>query len=310
MRLIGHLESEKQARTFGDFLFGQGIDNGVEAEREGSWAIWVHAEDQLASASCLLEEYRTHPDDPRYAEARQVAAQRRGAEKEANDAAGRRFFTRDRIFPQGLRTVGWVTLGLIVISVIVGVVSKGAFSERGMNQGVVQLLTITHHRVVGLFLVGQPGLPEIWHGQLWRLVTPIFLHFGPLHLLFNMMWMLDLGTMVERRRGSAFLALLVLAIALSSNLAQYALKGPAFGGMSGVVYGLIGFIWMKGRFDPNSGLYLHPTTVTMAVIWFFLCLGGVIPNAANVVHTVGFGVGLAWGWLSALAATGGGRRSD
>jgi len=40
----------------------------------------------------------------------------------------------------------------------------------------------------------------------------------------------------------------------------------------------------------------------MALIWFFLCLAGVIPNVANVVHTVGFGVGLAWGWSSAQIA--------
>jgi GlpG protein len=309
MRLIGHLNSEKEARAFGDFLYARGIDSGVEAERDGRWAVWVHAEDQLSPAAQLLTEYRANPGDSRYAEAVAAAARRRTAEERADDDARKRFFTRERIFPQGLRAVGVVTLALILLSVGVGILSRGALSEQGMNPRVVQALTITQYRTMGPYLAWEPGLSEVRQGQVWRLVTPIFLHFGPLHLLFNMMWMLDLGTMIERRRGGLFLAGLVLVIAIASNLAQAALKGPAFGGMSGVVYGLIGYIWMKGRFDPDSGLYLHPTTVTMAVIWFFLCLAGIIPNAANVVHAVGFGVGLAWGFLSAMVANRGGRRA-
>jgi GlpG protein len=70
--------------------------------------------------------------------------------------------------------------------------------------------------------------------------------------------------------------------------------------MSGVVYGLIGYIWMRGKFDPASGLFLHSTTVTMAVVWFLLCLVGIIPHVANAAHGVGFAVGLAWGYISAL----------
>ena len=45
---------------------------------------------------------------------------------------------------------------------------------------------------------------------------------------------------------------LVLVIAALSNLGQYFVSGPNFCGISGVVYGLFGYIWMKGRFDPAS----------------------------------------------------------
>src|SRR5205814_9740200 len=97
------------------------------------------------------------------------------------------------------------------------------------------------------------SLIEIKNGQLWRLITPIFVHGGFLHLLFNMWWMRDLGFMIEQRKGSLRLALMVLLVAIPSNIAQYMTAGPWFGGMSGVVYGLFGYIWMKGKFSPHEG---------------------------------------------------------
>jgi len=70
--------------------------------------------------------------------------------------------------------------------------------------------------------------------------------------------------------------------------------------MSGVIYGLLGYVWLRGKFDPGSGLYLHPSTVTMMIIWFFLCLTGIVGSIANVTHAVGLGMGMAWGYLSSL----------
>ena len=160
-------------------------------------------------------------------------------------------------------------------------------SERIIEGGVVERLK---------------DLPEIRHGEVWRLFTPIFIHFGILHILFNMLWLLDLGTMIERRQSTRVLAALLLVIAALSNFGQYLWQGPVFGGMSGVVYGLIGYIWLRGKFDPASGLFLHSSTVTMAVIWFVLCLAGVFPYVANAAHGVGFAVGIAWGYVSALLA--------
>jgi hypothetical protein len=65
MRLIGHLEDDKDARTFGDFLYVQGIE--TEFERDGNkWAIWVRSDDHIASAGKLLDEFRANPNDPKY----------------------------------------------------------------------------------------------------------------------------------------------------------------------------------------------------------------------------------------------------
>jgi GlpG protein len=139
------------------------------------------------------------------------------------------------------------------------------------------------------------------HGEVWRLVTPIFIHFSILHILFNMLWLRDLGSMIEGRQSSLHLLVLVIAIGIISNLAQfYSSHSFMFGGMSGVIYGLLGYIWMRGKFDPASGLFVHSSTVSMMIIWFFLCLFGVIPHVANAAHGAGLVLGIAWGYLASL----------
>src|SRR5262249_30799680 len=70
---------------------------------------------------------------------------------------------------------------------------------------------------------------------------------------------------------------------------------PLFGGMSGVVYGLFGYVWMKSRYEPGLGLAMSPNTVFIMVGWFFLCLFGAVGAVANVAHGVGLLAGMAIG---------------
>lgn len=142
------------------------------------------------------------------------------------------------------------------------------------------------------------GLPEIRGGQLWRLITPIFLHFAWFHLLFNGIWMWQLGSVIERRLGPWDLGVLVVTIGIGSNVAQFLSAGPLFGGLSGVVYGLLGYFWVQGRFNPRFGLVLNNTVVYLMLGWFVLCWVGIIPNVANWAHTAGLGLGMSAAWVS------------
>lgn len=176
-----------------------------------------------------------------------------------------------------------VTLALIAISVAASIPS------------------VAGNGVLVPFLIATPGMPafaQIASGEVWRLVTPMFLHFGPLHLIFNMMWLWDLGGALERLKGPRFLALFVAASGIASNVAQYAItQSPFFGGMSGVVYGLLGYVWMQGRFNPGFGLALHRSTVVMMLAWYVLCWTGLLGPIANWAHTAGLAIGVAWGFL-------------
>jgi len=290
MRMIGHLPNETSAATFSDFLYVEGITNLVEAEKDG-WAIWIHSEDHLQRARELFLTYLGNPKDPKYQKKSQQVAELKQREREEQDAAEKRTYGRSQIFrsfmPFG---VGPLTFLLVLVCAaiwgLLWVKPDSAFVEQ---------MFISHYKT---------GLPEVLHGEVWRLITPIFVHAwpSPFHLLFNVYALWILGATIEVRQGPWRLASLTLVIAALSNLGQYYVSGPNFCGISGVVYGLFGYIWMKGKFDPNSGYYVHPQTVMMMLLWFFLCLMNVMPGIANTVHAVGLVVGVAWGFFASLPA--------
>lgn len=291
MRDIGHLISEKSASLFCDYAVTQGIVCHPEKADDGAWHIWVEDEDRLEAAAQMLREFQAHPDDPAYLSAQGAAAELMAAAEREGKAAVKRTYDRDRLWSG---RIGYLTAGLMVLSVIASVVSM-----LGARMDVIRFLFITNVYEEGDIIQWAAGLPEIRSGQIWRLVTPIFLHFGIWHIVFNMMWLRDLGGMIERIKGPWFLALFILVTASLSNLGQYFAHGPLFGGMSGVVYGMLGYVWMKGRYDPGSGLYLHPSTVAMMIVWFFLCFTGLMGPIANTVHGIGLALGVVWGFISA-----------
>ncbi len=147
---------------------------------------------------------------------------------------------------------------------------------------------------------GASATKEVFHGQLWRLVTPMFLHFGPIHLGFNMLWLWTLGRMLEPvlRRGRFLL--MVLIIAIVSNTAEAIISGPNFGGMSGVIYGLFGFVVVLGKLKPTPGVHLDSSTVRYMLIWLVLCFTGFLGPIANWAHSFGLASGAAIGAIHAL----------
>ena len=179
------------------------------------------------------------------------------------------------------------------------------FFYLGAPQQWISYLTFLPFDVVGRRLVfsGMDGL-------YWRLVTPIFLHFGWLHITFNCLWLWELGGRVERVLGSWNTLGLLLVTAIVSNASQHLVSGPVlFGGLSGVVYGLLGFSWVAPLLQPRWPIQPAPAIMAFMVGWLLLCMTGVmdilgagaVANAAHVGGLLCGGLlGLVFGLFSRL----------
>ena len=294
MRAIGRLHDETHARRLGQFLYGEGIHSEVEPDDEGRWTLWILEDDDLEVAREHFQAYVEAPDDPRFeAGARRgreaYVADRKKPEKPLVIDARQRILERER---EG-DSAGFVTIGLVISAIAVYILQQLGASG-GDFPDVHEFLMISTSR--------SEVLPEILGGQVWRLFTPALLHFGLLHVIFNVFWTKDLGAMLERAHGSLFLGWLVLSLAIFSNLAQYAWSGPNFGGLSGVVYGLFGYAWVRGKLDRGAGYKLANSTVVLMMAWFVLCLTPLLPFVANGAHAAGLAMGAGSGALGAWAA--------
>ena len=297
MRSIGQLSNQHSAIRFSGFLMGQGIANVVEREGD-AWVVWVHSEDDLEQASRLLAGFAGNPNHPRFKYSTRFQKQPPPTPSSATNHEGREGDKQENLdLSDTLASIG---IGPLTFAVILGCLLIGVVSGFGSNMEILQPLFMTQFTVNGDFATWVKGLPEIRSAQVWRFVSPSLVHFGILHLLFNMFWFVIMASMVEARERTGKLLLLIVFIGGVSNLGEYLMNGPYFGGISGVLYGLLGYIWMKVRFDPLSGYFLGSNTVTLLMVWFFLCLLGVIPDVANMAHVFGLLSGFGAGFVCSL----------
>lgn len=118
-------------------------------------------------------------------------------------------------------------------------------------------------------------------GQWWRLLTPVFMHFGMMHLTFNLVWIWVFGRQVEWIDGAwRWLAFIVLW-GVVSNVTQYACGSAWFGGLSGIVYGVMGYVWWNARYNARSGYQIPPWLLSLSLVWVLL---GMLPIPES------------WGW--------------
>ena len=148
-------------------------------------------------------------------------------------------------------------------------------------------------------------------GEYWRLFTPVFLHFGLMHLIFNMLWLFDLGRRIELVQGSIRLLSIIVLTGLLSNILQY-MSGPEhalFGGFSGIVYGLLGYCLARERLGGDR-LGVPPGVYGFMLVWLAIGYTGILEtigfgSMANAAHLGGLLAGLLGGWLTVVFGKGG-----
>jgi GlpG protein len=197
----------------------------------------------------------------------------------------------------------WMSTTVLALTLLVAAVTL-----LGDNLNSIHWLSFEDFRIDGDYLVFVPLGDSLAAGQWWRLLTPMLLHFGILHLAMNAMWYWELGRRIEQRQGPWSLLWLTLLFGLVSNVAQFAFAGPSlFGGLSGVLYGLLGYCWIYQRLAPTPAYQLPPGVLVMMLVWLLLCLSGLITalgfgSIANAAHVGGLVVGCLAGLVAGALA--------
>jgi len=324
--------------------------NQVEArciQADEQWEIWVLDEDQLPAAHKLAATFNNNPDDAQFDtvlnEANKIEEDKdklqRARRKEANklERQQQRYLTQSsKSLTRSIIILCSVLFGASLvfhsgddgnfIHESLGVVRTNSVNESygerillrqrldGVSadeaqKDVDKLLNSSYNSLL---------LEDIKRFQLWRMVTPIFLHQSGaslssfLHIFFNMYWLFALGLGMERHFGTGNFALLVLFTGVISILLPAispsggifgltALKGAPVVGFSGVIYGIIGFGWIKMKMQPHLGIIIPPFVFIFMMIWLGIGLvspeGGFFGAISHLAHAAGLLAGVAYGYV-------------
>jgi GlpG protein len=255
------------------------VDKPLDPIEKSHYQIIVLDPNDVQRALKIAEDFVTTPNQAKYQQAAWEAGKSVAGSKDSPQ----------RVSPKNGRLPVWLQdLKSTPFMSLVLVICLGVFllSYLGASNVLYQGLTI---RSIDVLLQSQ---------QWWRLFTPAFLHFSVIHIIFNLIWWWVLGSQLERAFGSVSLAVIFAIAAISSNVAQLLVSGPNFGGLSGVVYALFGYVWWIGLLRPQWGMGLPNNLVYFLLGWLALGYFDVLwVSMANEAHLFG----LISGCLMALA---------
>ncbi len=274
MYRVKQLDSTVNLAGFSQWLTGQGVPHRITEENDQQ-VLWL--------------------ENPQHAEPVLEALERFLAEPELREAVDRQH--RSPVFVGGRWQPSPKHAPLVLSAIVVAVLMVWVTSM-GRNELSAALMMIDPRDFDWSTLAGRIDAlsSTLASGQVWRLLTPDFLHFSWTHIIFNSVMLWFLGSQIEWFDGRGRLLTLFLVTSIFSNGLQYLVSGPLFGGLSGVVYGILGYCWLSQRKSPR---FQFPSAlVTFAVAWMVIgftpfteMLG--LGRMANEAHLGGFVSGVA-----------------
>lgn len=288
MVVLAVFEQERLALALGDYLKVQGMPCDVVPDGRG-FAVVLAEDAQAGQAKAVLEAFLANPGDPRFRAASWELGVPRAGVKPLGSGPGLGAYLAG--FWKG---TGPVTLGVMLLC-------TGVFAaQQVLPEGTFAALQ---------FPAALSG--EAIHGEWWRLWSPVLLHANAMHLLGNLLWWWLLGRLVEQSQSGWQLLAVAATVALASNTGQFLYYGNNFGGLSGVVYGLLGYMWLYPLLNPRIGFRLNPVIVRFMLIMMALGFVGGLDflvggPLANVAHLMGLMAGCALGLVFGLLHRSGG----
>jgi rhomboid protease GluP len=187
-----------------------------------------------------------------------------------------------------------VTVACVVLYVVSLIIDpQAALRPRGF-------LNVFSPSLGALRALGATGAVP-WHeGQWWTLFTAIYLHGGLLHILFNVLWIRQLGPAVEELYGPSRLVVVFTVAGVVGFVASNLVGHPFTIGASGSIFGLLGAMVAFGQ---KRGGTFGAMVLRQYGQWALLLfvLGFLMPGVNNVAHAGGFVGGFAAGLVLALA---------
>lgn len=272
MLMITSFANPRVAQAFVDYMQTQGVILTIQHHQQSD--IWLADESQAERVRAELARFMENPGDPRYLAASWQSGQT------SNGLHYRGLPLRAALQERG----GPLTVFIFAACVLV-----------------FALMNIIGDQAVMIWLAW-PFNDAVQY-EAWRYFTHAVMHFSLVHIIFNLFWWWYLGGAVEKRLGSGKLLVITVISALLSGFLQFKLSGPWFGGLSGVVYALIGYVWLRGERDLERPVYLPRglaifTGVILIAEWF----GVSAMNSATGAHTAGLLIGLAMALVDTMNA--------
>ncbi|GFD85327.1 rhomboid family intramembrane serine protease GlpG [Alteromonas marina] len=269
---MGHpliaFNQQSPAHLLANYLTSQSISATVmQSDKEFVVVLDDHA--HVDRAKVIAEDFLTNPTNPKY----QQAAWDSG--KNVQLAPSGSGFSVKNIINDAIKAPFTSVVFLLCVAVY-------TLSLLGLFAPIAQHLLM------------QPFSVLSENHEWWRLLGPAFIHFSALHIIFNLLWWGMLGAKIERTLGVSMLLIVFLVSATISNAAQAIFSDPVqanlylFGGLSGVVYAVMGFVWWLGWLRPSWGLSLPNSIVGFMLVWLVLGYADILwVNMANAAHTAG-----------------------
>ena len=306
MRHLTTILGKSKTESFIAYLRTLDIHTHVEPNlAQDEWDIWIRDEDRLEIAKQEYSQFLASPEDAKYRQAidqaKTIIKEKRlkSSERQKNIRS-----VTSRVNPSLFGgSLPPLTLTLIILCVVLGLVSE--FSQPGAKNWLgnfvkKQLMFVD----LSLYIKTGDAAASLKNGELWRILTPAFLHGSPIHLLFNMLSLASLGRLTERLEGIGRYALIILLIAIGSHLFQGLMPtkwfgSPNFVGISGVIFGLLGYMGTKTTLRPDLGFQLPVQVYIMTALILVLGFSGGTKDfqLANLAHLGGLVVGIAIGFV-------------
>ena len=200
----------------------------------------------------------------------------------------------------------------IYIPIIILAALLSIISNFGSVISIIEPFTYTKINISNLGYISISTFNDTFfnQNQWWRLITPMFLHFSIAHLAFNSLWIYILGKQIEKIDGKLIFLILVLFSSVLSNFLQfYWVSSNLFGGLSGVIYGLIGYCMINEMDSPYQRYDIPPALYLFMIIWMLLGFLGLLDlfgfgSVANFAHLGGLVSGIAFAIIYKLINVG------